>query len=947
MNKRFFTALICVLLSVLATSMNAQTVTLAFTGKKNSSNQYVRLTKVVITNMTRNWTETIYYPDTILQLSCGVGIEDFETEAGFALSQNIPNPFEGKTDFVLRMAETDMANIAVYDVNGKKITELKQQLPKGIHSFRIMLTTPQAYMLKVHTKKNSGTVKILNTGNAGQNLIEYLGETGYPITCQLEAGKGNSNKPFMQGDLMQYVGYTNYYGTECQSQSVTQAQTNSEQFVLNFSCDNNPPVVDISPVSSITQNSAVCGGDVVSEGTGSVVDRGVCWNTISNPTTYPFCTHDGTGSGNFTSQITGLNPGTLYYVRAYARNNVSIAYSSQTTHFYTLPNVVTDEVSNIITYPESCTVTLNGQIWSNTPTTRGFCWSTSPNPTINDNQVFPSSSSDSAQNSLISATVTGLTRGTTYYVRAYAKINISGEYNQPITYGNEVSFMVPDYPTVMTGNVSDITAISATCSGNVTSDGGATVTARGICLSHGQAFEENHIQAGNDTGSFTSNLTNLSPNTTYYVKAYATNSAGTRYGEERSFTTAPPSTPTVTTDVVTNVSETMAICGGNVTNDGGDTVNSRGVCWSTVQNPTTSDNFTFDGSGTGSFSSYITGLTPGTTYYVRAYATNSIGTQYGEQRSFMTSTSIPTVTTDVITNITDTSATCGGNVIFDGGATVTARGACWSVVSNPTLNDSHTVDGSGMGSFTSNIIGLTAGITYYVRTYATNSMGTAYGEEKIFTTFSVPVGDALPCPSSPIVTDFDGNTYNTVLIGNQCWMAENLRTTKYADGTNIPLGTGTYSTTAYRYYPNNSSSNVLTYGYLYNNKAVMRYSSSSSANPSGVQGVCPNGWHVPSDAEWTQLTDYVGSQNQYICGSNNTYIAKALAAPTAWNSTPSFCAIGNNPTDNNATGFGGMPEDTAKPACTMAQKAIHAACLFVVFVMGEAWQTSQQFRPIS
>ena len=112
-------------------------------------------------------------------------------------------------------------------------------------------------------------------------------------------------------------------------------------------------------------------------------------------------------------------------------------------------------------------------------------------------------------------------------MRAYAKINISGEYNQPITYGNEVSFLVPDYPTVMTGNVSDITALSATCSGNVTSDGGATVTARGICLSHGQAFEENHIQAGNGTGSFTSNLTNLSPNTTYYVKAYASNSAGT------------------------------------------------------------------------------------------------------------------------------------------------------------------------------------------------------------------------------------------------------------------------------------------------------------------------------------------------------------------------------------------------------------------------------------
>ena len=915
MNKRFFTALICVLLSVLATSMNAQTVTLAFTGKKNSSNQYVRLTKVVITNMTRNWTETIYYPDTILQLSCGVGIEDFETEAGFALSQNIPNPFEGKTDFVLRMAETDMANIAVYDVNGKKITELKQQLPKGIHSFRIMLTTPQAYMLKVHTKKNSGTVKILNTGNAGQNLIEYLGETGYPITCQLEAGKGNSNKPFMLGDLMQYVGYTNYYGTECHSQSVTQAQTSSEQFILKFSCDNNPPVVDISPVSSITQNSAVCGGDVVSEGTGSVVDRGVCWNTISNPTTYPFCTHDGTGSGNFTSQITGLNPGTLYYVRAYARNNVSIAYSSQTTHFYTLPNVVTDDVSNIITYPGSCTVTLNGQIQSNTSTTRGFCWSTSSNPTINDNQVSPSSSSGSAQNSHISATVTGLTRGVTYYVRAYAKINISGITDYPIAYGNEVSFLVPDYPAVMTGNVSDITAISAICSGNVTSDGGAAVTARGIYLSRGQGFGGSHIQASNSTGtgSFTSNLTNLSPNTTYYVKAYATNSAGTRYGEERSFTTAPPSIPTVTTDVVTNVSATTAICGGNVTNDGGASVNSRGVCWSTAQNPTTSDNFTFDGSGTGSFSSHITGLTPGTTYYVRAYAANSAGIQYGEQRSFMTSTSIPTVTTDVITNITDTSATCGGNVAFDGGATVTARGVCWGIVSNPTLNDSHTVDGSGMGSFTSSITGLIPGVTYYVRAYATNIIGTAYGEN-----VSIAIAnpqDGQPCPNATTVTDYDGNIYNTVILGNQCWMKENLRTTHYSDGSIIEYASGTssaavYSTTvAYLYYPNgnDNSAYVIPFGLLYNWSAAMHGETYSDANPSGVQGICPIGWHLPSDAEWTQLTEYVGNQSEYVCDSNSTYVAKALASNIGWETSNVNCAVGKNQSSNNASAFSVLP----------------------------------------
>ncbi|MBR4488830.1 MAG: fibrobacter succinogenes major paralogous domain-containing protein [Bacteroidales bacterium] len=184
----------------------------------------------------------------------------------------------------------------------------------------------------------------------------------------------------------------------------------------------------------------------------------------------------------------------------------------------------------------------------------------------------------------------------------------------------------------------------------------------------------------------------------------------------------------------------------------------------------------------------------------------------------------------------------------------------------------------------------------------------AYGQEESFTTQEENVlVDGQPCPNTATLTDIDGNTYNTVQIGQQCWMKENLRTTKYADNTTISQGSSTSTTTAYWYYPNNSSSNMSTYGLLYNWKAVMRDATSSSANPSGVQGICPNGWHVPSDAEWTQLTDYVSSQIQYVCGSDNTYIAKSLASTTGWNSSTSTCAVGNTPSNNNATGFGAFP----------------------------------------
>ncbi len=130
----------------------------------------------------------------------------------------------------------------------------------------------------------------------------------------------------------------------------------------------------------------------------------------------------------------------------------------------------------------------------------------------------------------------------------------------------------------------------------------------------------------------------------------------------------------------------------------------RGVCWSTSESPTTADSKTTDGTGTGEFTSSITGLTAGTTYYVRAYATNAVGTSYGSQVSF-TADSAPTVTTTAVSNITETAADSGGNVTDDGGDAVTARGVCWSTSENPTTADSKTTDGTGTGEFTSSITG--------------------------------------------------------------------------------------------------------------------------------------------------------------------------------------------------------------------------------------------------
>lgn len=170
--------------------------------------------------------------------------------------------------------------------------------------------------------------------------------------------------------------------------------------------------------------------------------------------------------------------------------------------------------------------------------------------------------------------------------------------------------------------------------------------------------------------------------------------------------------------------------------DGGAAVTARGVCWSTTPNPVVTGNHTIDGTGSGIFTSNITGLIASTVYYVRAYATNSVGTAYGNEISFTTTVTItlPTVTTAALSAVTITSSLGGGNIVSDGGATVTARGVCWGAAANPGVTGNHTTDGNGTGTFTSAITGLTASTTYHVRAYATNSVGTAYGADSSFTT---------------------------------------------------------------------------------------------------------------------------------------------------------------------------------------------------------------------
>jgi hypothetical protein len=312
---------------------------------------------------------------------------------------------------------------------------------------------------------------------------------------------------------------------------------------------------------------------------------------------------------------------------------------------------------------------------------------------------------------------------------------------------------LPVLPIATTNNVSEITQTAAVCGGLALANGNTEIIDRGVCWSTTQnpTVSNSKTQDGAGLGDFTSAIAGLTPGTTYYVRAYASNSSGTSYGNQVSFKTVLTVIfPTVTTAATINITESSAASGGNVTATGGAEIIARGVCWSTNQNPTVADNKTLNGAESGQFESQVTDLNPGTTYYLRAYATNSAGTGYGSQVTFLTLKTPPTITTKSISSITPMGGVSGGTITLSGGGTISDKGICWSESQNPTIIDNKISAGTGVATFNSAIGLLKPNTTCYVRAYAVNEIGIAYGDQKTFTTL-----DAF---YDGFETGFSGNT---------------------------------------------------------------------------------------------------------------------------------------------------------------------------------------------
>ncbi|MFT3753405.1 MAG: FISUMP domain-containing protein [Paludibacter sp.] len=813
-----------------------------------------------------------------------------------------------------------------------------------------------------------------------------------------------------------------------------------KQSGLSVRCvkDADLPTLTTTAPTGITYTTAIGGGNITTDGGAAITARGVCWSTTANPTVSNSKSTSGTGTGTFTASIMGLTVNTTYYVRAYATNSSGTAYGEQLV-FNSLPYdalTVVDADGNLYH-----TVTIGTQVWmvENLRTTKYRNGDPIPNITDNSSWVYLSGgaycwfNNDIANKEIYGALYNGYTvfdsRNiapfgwhvpaleewtilSTYLggdVLAGSKLKESGAarwYTPNVgatnesgftalpggarnkdtgaftnlglncffwnktqvdsysskqsvlyydrsnfgpsacsnNYGNSVRCIKNSVATILTTNPATITSTAATCGGNVTLDGGEFVTEYGICwsTSSNPTVANSKKAVGTGIGSFTTSITGLTPNITYYVRAYATNGLGTAYGQEVSFKTL-LTDPITVTDIDGNVYHTVTI--GTQTwmvenlkttryNDGAaitylpnsydwTAATSGGYCWpngSIANKETYGAMYNWFAASTGKLAptgwhvpakseaetlvAYLGGTTvagsklkeSGNLHWVSGNtdATNSSGftavpggyrssatgnfqqfgvtevwwitTEYsgisGYQLGLESSNAIaalntnykligcnvrcikntlPVASTNSVSSIMSTTVTVGGTIVNDGGEAVTDYGLCWSTSTNPTIANSKKSVGAGIGSFSTSISGLIPNTTYYVRAYATNALGTAYGEPMSFKTLL----------TDPItVTDIDGNVYHTVIIGSQTWMVENLKTTKYNDGTSIPLVTDSYQWTTIATpgycWTNNDITNKDVYGAMYNFYTV------------NTGKLAPAGWHVPTESDWITLMSNLG-----------------------------------------------------------------------------------------
>ncbi len=958
------------LLSIPAVFSQRPVIALTFTAEYN--NLHVPLDSILIQNLTQPGDTTLFAPDTVLLLDYVSGIPDNSgtAKSSFSVSPNYPNPsVDGKTSIDAFIPEREIVAMRVFDILGNEVAHYENTLDAGNHHFTFLAGKEKYYVLSVNCGNENRSIKMINSGNSNQmqGMLIYQGSTESepPIKSQ-EAITGFD---FSLGDQLQFTAYADGY---------------LEGVIVDIPESNKTYTFEM--VSSVF----TCGNSItINHITGEVapVDKTVTYGTVTNIPGEPtkcWITSNLGADHQATAKNDATEPSAGWYWqfnRKQGYKHTGSVRTPNTTWIYPINEDFDWQAAN-----DPCALELGAGWriptrleWTNVDAIGNWTdWNGPWNSALKmhgagalnqgDGSLSDRGSSGvywcSTQNPTIAA----------YYLHfgnTYSDVpgNIGKANGTPLRCLREPGNAT--LPTVTTAGISGITPSSATGGGEVTNDGGASVTARGVCWSTlpNPTTADSFTFDGTGTGAFVSNLTDLIPGTPYFVRSYATNFIGTAYGNEVTFTTLPFSFTCGTPIIINHVAGAVApvdktVTYGTVTNIPGEpskcwitsnlgadhqatavsdaTEPSAGWYWQfnrkqgykhtgTVRTPNTpwissidedldwqtaNDPCTLElGSGwriptntewtnvnvsgnwtnwNGPWNSALKMHAAGSLYVPNGSLVNrgSIGLYWSSTQSFTTdgyrlyfssaeihiggddkpaglsirclayasASTIPTVSTSPVIDITQTTATSGGEVTDDGGADVTARGVCWSTSQNPTIADGHTSDGTGTGTFVSNLTGLTLNTLYFVRAYATNSMGTAYGNEVNFTTLSA----AFTCGSAITINHVTGEVApvnKTVIYGtvtnipgepSKCWITSNLgadhQATAVSDATEPSAGW---------YWQFNRKQGYKHTGTVRTPNTTWISSMSENSDWIAANDPCAlelgAGWRIPTYLEWTNV----------------------------------------------------------------------------------------------